>query len=69
MKRGTIDMYTFSYYMSNNVTTHTGVEEVAGNFSTGAKNPYLTYSDWGWAHDPVGLQYYLEKSMTVTKFH
>ncbi|MCY7155178.1 glycoside hydrolase family 1 protein [Streptococcus gallolyticus] len=61
LKRGTVDMYTFSYYMSNNVTTHTGVEEVAGNFSTGAKNPYLTYSDWGWAHDPVGLQYYLEK--------
>ena len=60
LKRGTVDMYTFSYYMSNNVTTHTGVEEVSGNFSTGAKNPYLTYSDWGWAHDPMGLQYYLE---------
>ncbi|MCO4622456.1 beta-glucosidase (glycoside hydrolase, family1) [Streptococcus infantarius subsp. infantarius] len=47
--------------MSNNVTTHTGGEQVSGNFSAGAKNPYLTYSDWGWAHDPVGLQYYLEK--------
>lgn len=47
--------------MSNNVTTHTGDEQVAVNFSAGAKNPYLTYSDWGWAHDPDGLQYYLEK--------
>ena len=61
LKRGTVDMYTFSYYMSNNVTTHEGGEQVSGNFSAGAKNPYLTYSDWGWAHDPVGLQYYLEK--------
>lgn len=61
LAEGTVDMYTFSYYMSNNVTTHTGVEQVSGNFSTGAKNPYLTYSDWGWGLDPIGLQYYLEK--------
>lgn len=61
LAEGKVDMYTFSYYMSNNVTTHTGTEQVGGNFSHGAKNPYLTYSDWGWAHDPTGLQYYLEK--------
>lgn len=61
LRKGTVDMYTFSYYMSINVTTHTDVKHVAGNFSTGAKNPYLTYSDWGWACDPLGLQYYLEK--------
>lgn len=61
LREGTVDMYTFSYYMSNNVTTHTGEETVGGNFSHGTKNPYLTYSDWGWAHDPMGLQYYLEK--------
>lgn len=47
LKRGTVDMYTFSYYMSNNVTTHTGGEQVSGNFSADAKNSYLTYSDWG----------------------
>ncbi|MEW4353899.1 family 1 glycosylhydrolase [Streptococcus pneumoniae] len=58
---GTIDMYTFSYYMSSIVTTHQVEDKVSGNFSMGAKNPYLTYSDWGWAHDPMGLQYYLEK--------
>lgn len=61
LEKGKVDMYTFSYYMSNNVTTHEVEDKVSGNFSAGAKNPYLTYSDWGWAHDPVGLQYYLEK--------
>lgn len=61
LREGTVDIYTFSYYMSNNITTHTDSEQVGGNFSMGAKNPYLTYSDWGWAHDPSGLQYYLEK--------
>ncbi|MFC3928891.1 glycoside hydrolase family 1 protein [Streptococcus caprae] len=61
LREGKVDMYTFSYYMTNNVTTHTGEDLVGGNFSHGTKNPYLTYSDWGWAHDPSGLQYYLEK--------
>ena len=32
-----------------------------GNFAAGIRNPYLTYSDWGWALDPLGLQYSLEK--------
>ncbi|EHJ56558.1 hypothetical protein HMPREF9318_00318 [Streptococcus urinalis FB127-CNA-2] len=61
LERGKVDIYTFSYYMTNNITTHQDVEQVAGNFSSGAKNPYLTYSDWGWAQDPDGLQYFLEK--------
>lgn len=60
LKEGTVDMYTFSYYLSNNVTTHQDLEKVGGNFSMGAKNEYLQYSDWGWAYDPDGLQYYLE---------
>ena len=60
LKRGTVDMYTFSYYMSQNVTTHTDVEEVGGNMSSGVRNPYLQYSDWGWSTDPSGLTYYLE---------
>ena len=60
LQEGTVDMYTFSYYMSTIVTTHEVKEKVGGNFSAGAKNPYLKYSDWGWAFDPAGLQYYLE---------
>ena len=60
LKEGTVDMYTFSYYMSSLVTTHEIKDQVGGNFTTGAKNEYLKYSDWGWAFDPDGLQYYLE---------
>ena len=60
LKEGTVDMYTFSYYMSSLITTHEIKNQVGGNFTTGAKNEYLKYSDWGWAFDPDGLQYYLE---------
>ena len=60
LANGKVDLYTFSYYQSNIVTTHEVKEEVGGNFSAGAKNPYLKYSKWGWSMDPVGLQYYLE---------
>lgn len=61
LEKGTVDMYTFSYYMSQNVTTHKDTEMVQGNMSAGVRNPYLKYSDWGWSTDPSGLQYYLEK--------
>ena len=67
LKRGTVDMYTFSYYMSQLVTTHEVKDTVGGNFSTGAKNEYLEYSDWGWATDADGLQYYLE--MIYDRYH
>ncbi|GBG94298.1 6-phospho-beta-glucosidase [Ligilactobacillus salitolerans] len=60
LKQGTVDLYTFSYYMSSAVTTHETKETVGGNFTIGAKNPYLQYSEWEWADDPMGLQYYLE---------
>jgi 6-phospho-beta-glucosidase len=61
LKEGTVDMYTFSYYSSSLVTTHKVEKDAGGNFTMGAKNPYLQYSDWGWAHDALGLRYYLEK--------
>ena len=60
LKKGIVDLYTFSYYMSQSVTTHENKDIVSGNMSSGVRNPYLTYSDWGWALDPDGLQYYLE---------
>ena len=60
LKKGTVDMYTFSYYMSQAVTTHENDDTVSGNMSFGVRNPYLQYSDWGWALDPKGLRYYLE---------
>ena len=54
-------MYTFSYYMSNCVTTHNDAETTAGNMSLGVKNPYLKASDWGWQIDPIGLRWTLNK--------
>ena len=60
LKEGTVDMYTFSYYMSNCVTMNADAEKTAGNMSTGAKNPYLKASDWGWQIDPKGLLYTIQ---------
>ena len=60
MKEGKVDFYTFSYYMTNLVTTHDVKDIVQGNFANGARNPYLEYSEWGWSYDPKGLRYYLE---------
>lgn len=61
LANGTVDMYTFSYYMSQAVTTHESDDRVGGNMSFGVRNPYMKYSDWGWGVDADGLQYYLEK--------
>ena len=60
LKEGTVDYYTFSYYMSNTITTHDVEEKAGGNNVEGARNPYLRYSDWGWGFDPLGLRYFLE---------
>lgn len=59
IKEGKVDMYTFSYYMTNCVTVDPNVEKVGGNLIGGAKNPYLKLSDWGWQIDPDGLHYTL----------
>ena len=61
LKEGKVDMFTYSYYMTNNVTTHEVTDTVGGNYAAGVRNEYLTYSDWGWALDPTGLQFSLEK--------
>ena len=61
LKAGTVDFYTFSYYMSNCVTTHPGEGKVAGNGLGGTANPYLKASDWGWQIDPKGLRYSLNQ--------
>ena len=56
LKKGTVDFYTFSYYMTSCVSTNPDVETTGGNLSMGLKNPYLEASDWGWQIDPVGLR-------------
>lgn len=56
---GCVDMVTFSYYSSGCISTHDDLERASGNFTSGVKNPYLSYSEWGWSLDPTGLRYYL----------
>ena len=61
LKEGTVDFYTFSYYMSNCVSSDKTKENTAGNLAGGAKNPYLATSDWGWQIDPKGLRWTLNE--------
>lgn len=61
LRAGTVDLYTFSYYMSNCVTTDPNAELIGGNLTGGVKNPYLQASEWGWQVDPEGLRYTLNK--------
>ena len=58
---GKVDFFTFSYYQTGCTTTHTGTETVGGNFSMGARNEYLEYSEWGWSMDPSGLRWFLNE--------
>ena len=62
LKQGTVDFYSFSYYMSNCVAKRMeGVELTMGNLMGGAKNPYLEASEWGWQIDPQGLRRHVEE--------
>lgn len=61
LREGKVDMYTFSYYMTNCVSTDPNVPQVGGNLIGGAKNPYLELSEWGWQIDPDGLSYTLKQ--------
>jgi len=61
LKEGCVDFYSFSYYMSNCITTEEGHETTLGNLLGGVKNPYLHVSEWGWQIDPKGLRYTLNK--------
>ncbi|MDN6029964.1 MAG: family 1 glycosylhydrolase [Lactococcus plantarum] len=59
LKAGTVDMYTFSYYMTICITTDEAAKDTAGNLMGGKANPYLKASEWGWQVDPIGLEYTL----------
>lgn len=61
LKAGTVDFYTFSYYMSNCIAADMSGAKTAGNMLGGLKNPYLQASDWGWQIDPSGLRYTLNE--------
>ena len=61
LKKGTVDFYSFSYYMSSCASVDPEALKSAGNMFTGIKNPYLKASDWGWQIDPEGLRIYLNE--------
>lgn len=61
LKKGVVDFYTFSYYMSNCITTHEDIASSSGNLMSGWSNPYLKSSDWGWQIDPKGLRWSLNE--------
>ncbi|MHC9537166.1 6-phospho-beta-glucosidase [Dellaglioa sp. BT-FLS60] len=65
LKKGTVDYLGFSYYMSTVVKAdaeadHLG-DVVNGGLPNGVPNPYIKSSDWGWAIDPDGLRYTLNR--------
>ena len=54
LKEGCVDFYSCSYYMSICASTNEEIEASSGNLLGGAKNPYLSESEWGWQIDPEG---------------
>ncbi|MBC1921607.1 glycoside hydrolase family 1 protein [Listeria grayi] len=62
LQAGTVDFYSFSYYMSGCATTDEEVLRKNKNVFSTAKNPYLEASEWGWQIDPEGLRYYLNET-------
>lgn len=61
LKAGTVDFYTFSYYMSSCQSADPANQRGEGNIIGGVPNPYLKASDWGWQIDPKGLRYSLNE--------
>lgn len=61
LKNGTVDYYTFSYYMSSCQSSDTNDKAGEGNLVAGVPNPYLETSAWGWQIDPKGLRYSLNE--------
>ena len=56
LKENPVDFISLSYYNSRCVRTDGGGETAGGNVFASAKNPYLSYSQWGWPIDPLGLR-------------
>ncbi len=61
LKAGTVDFYTFSYYVSSCQSADPANKQGEGNIIGGVPNPYLKASDWGWQIDPKGLRYSLNE--------
>ncbi len=61
LKNGKIDFLAFSYYQTlavgQDICRSMGATK--GNLMSGATNPYLKASEWGWPMDPVGFRFVL----------
>lgn len=59
---GKADFLAYSYYSTSCITTHQELmEKGLGNLLSGAKNPYLKESEWGWTIDPEGIKFSLHE--------
>ena len=56
LKKGVVDFYSYSYYMSSCTSSNPDISKGKGNITSGVSNPYLKTSDWGWQIDPLGLR-------------
>lgn len=57
IRENTVDFISYSYYNSRCVTAEVDPSnEAKGNLFASAKNPYLTFSEWGWPIDPLGFR-------------
>lgn len=65
LQAGTVDYVGFSYYMSTVVKADakndTDNNIVNGGLPNGVENPYIQSTDWGWAIDPEGLRFTLNR--------
>ena len=53
----TVDLISFSYYMTGCVTADEALNQQArGNILSMVPNPHLASSEWGWQIDPLGLR-------------
>ncbi len=57
LAENTVDFISFSYYNTRTAAApDTDTDAASGNAFASAKNPYLTYTDWGWPVDPLGFR-------------
>ncbi|MBF2562799.1 glycoside hydrolase family 1 protein [Listeria seeligeri] len=56
LRKGTVDFYTFSYYLSLCASNDPAYKDTGKSVIGGAENPYLQTNAWGMQTDPVGLR-------------
>lgn len=60
LKKGTVDLITFSYYKSD-CSSAEAAKDLGKGTNFGLPNPRLKKTQWGWGIDPSGLRYLLNE--------